>query len=221
MTQSSAPSAAAEGGEPNWAWLGLLKWSLQYTDGTVPSEESKNYQEMSAEDKQFLEEVMKNGIINEGERMSVILENLVSHMESIQNNNNNTDESVDEDEVIELLEELRDIVEQIDYAKAFASMGGLQFLIGCASERNGVPTSVRSLCLNVTSTLCQNNPVVQLKMLELGNLVKLLDIYFSSAENKESDDNTEESINDCNKVKCSAIQALSSCVRNHDVAEKI
>ena len=57
---------------PSWAWLGLLKWTLAYTDGTTDTKP----QEMSAEDKAFLEDVMKNGIINEGERMREILKEL-------------------------------------------------------------------------------------------------------------------------------------------------
>ena len=69
--------------EDNWAWLGLLKWSLTYVDGTVPSEESPNYKEMSTEDKKFLEEVMKDGIINEGERMKTILNHLVTYLGAI------------------------------------------------------------------------------------------------------------------------------------------
>lgn len=210
--------------EPNWAWLGLLKWSLSYTDGTVPSEESKNFKQMTDEDKAFLEEVMKNGIVDEGEQMKTILSNLVSNLESIKNCKKPSDgiEKLEKNS-IELLEELRDIVEQIDYAKAFANMGGIKFLVGCASENKSVPKSVRSLCLAVLATICQNNPVVQYSMLEQGNIPKLVEIYFSGSptNNGEIDNNDGGDVMDCITLQASAIQAMSCCVRNHDVAEKI
>jgi len=210
-----------QGPEPNWAWLGLLKWSLAHIDGTVPSEESKNFREMTAEDRAFLEGVMKDGIIDEGERMKTILSSLIDNLESMKNksepsiNNENSKENL-----IELLDELQDIVEQIDFAQSFASMGGIQFLIGCASERESVPRLIRSSCLGVIATLCQNNPKVQYSMLEQGNIPKLADMYF--AELPPSDDNLAEGNDDSNDTfRGKAIHAMSCSVRNHAVAEKI
>lgn len=213
-------SSGAEGGEPNWAWLGLLKWSLSYVDGTVPTEESKNFRQMTDEDKAFLEEVMKNGIVDEGERMKVILEGVVSYLESVkklEEENNETDSSEKEeelsdkttvksqDEIIDLLEELQDIVEQIDYAKSFAAMGGIPFLLGCAAaQKHNVPSSIRSSCLAILATLCQNNPAVQLSMLEQGNIPKLINIYFSDVE-----------------MRAKGMQAMSCSVRSHDMGEAI
>jgi len=177
-----------EDADSNGAWLGLLKWSLSYVDGTVPSEESPQFKEMSAEDKAFLEDVMKNGIIDEGERLKTILSEMVAYLESLLNDNSTSSSSssssspspsstsgddgaaptaspnVSEksvDDIIELLEELKDIVEQIDFAKSFAAMGGIQFLVGCASNGEIVPTPIRSSCLAILATLCQNNPAVQ------------------------------------------------------------
>lgn len=210
-----------QGPEPNWAWLGLLKWSLSHIDGTVPSEESKNFREMSAEDRAFLEEVMTNGIIDEGKRMKTILSNLVDNLESIKDTSeSSTNNENSEENLIELLDELQDIVEQIDFAQSFANMGGVQFLIGCASERESVPRLVRSACLGVIATLCQNNPTVQYSMLEQGNIPKLTDMYF--AELPPPDEILTEGNDDSNDTfRGKAIQAMSCCVRNHAVAEKI
>lgn len=210
-----------QGPEPNWAWLGLLKWSLAHVDGTVPSEESKNFREMTDEDRAFLEGVMKDGIIDEGERMKTILSSLVDYLESMKEKSEPSSNSENlEGNIIKLLDELQDIVEQIDFAQSFASMGGIQFLMGCASERKSVPRLVRSSCLGVVATLCQNNPKVQYSMLEQGNIPKLAGMYF--AEFSPSDENLTEGNKDSDDTfRGKAMQAMSCCVRNHDVAEKI
>jgi len=194
------------------AWLGLLKWSLNHVDGTVPSEESPGFTEMSAEDKAFLEEVMKNGIIDEGKRMQTILSSLVSYLDNLINDNNKNAESADdcepisESDVLDLLEELQYIVGQIDYARNFAAMGGIKFLIGCSSQKQAVSKSIRSSCLGIIATLCQNNPPVQYMMLEQGCIPKLLELYFAQ---------------DTISLEAKVMQAMASFIRDHDIAEKI
>ena len=72
---------------------------------------------------------MKNGIVDEGDRMTVILNSLVSYLDSCLNvskdndsNENDPDGKSSEkvpslEEVEEMMMELQDIVEQIDFAK--------------------------------------------------------------------------------------------------------
>ena len=55
LNYKSKEREMAPSGDP-FAWLGLLKWSLAYSDGTKPSEGAVP---MSPEDKAFLEKVMK------------------------------------------------------------------------------------------------------------------------------------------------------------------
>ncbi len=218
----------AEESKDNWAWLGLLKWSLTYVDGTVPSEDSPNFQEMSAEDKKFLEEVMQNGVINEGDRMQTILNQCVAYLDSLKDKgakgSQNKDKNIgtsgadplpSEDEVKDLLIEVQEIVGQIDFAKSFAAMGGIPFLIGCASQTKTVPQSIRAACLAVLGTLCQNNPSVQYSMLEQGTIPKLIDIYFAEYINSDNDEGISP------PVQVRAVQAMSCFIRNHDIAEKI
>lgn len=191
--------------QDNDAWLGLLKWSLKYVDGTVPSEESENFKQMSKEDIAFLEEVMKNGIIDEGKRMQTILKELMVYVDDVLGG-----KQVDDLQHIEtILFELQDIVEQIDYARSFATMGGLTFLIGCADQKGKVPHQIREACLGILGTMCQNNPPLQLFMLEQGNIPKLLSLYF------------EEPNNDNMSMQEKVVHTMSCCVRNHDVAEAI
>jgi len=218
----------SENADSSGAWLGLLKWSLSYVDGTVPSEESPQFKEMSAEDKAFLEDVMKNGIIDEGERLKTILSEMVAYLESLLNQNpkssstestpptatpTTTASEKSVEDVIVLLEELQDIVEQIDFAKSFAAMGGIQFLVGCASKGDIVPQPIRSSCLAILATLCQNNPAVQYMMLDQGNIPKLIQLYFDQITS-EADSNNDT-------LRMRTMQAMSSTIRNHDMAEKI
>lgn len=238
--------------QESWAWLGLLKWSLTYVDGTMPSEESPNFKEMSEEDKKFLEEVMKNGIIDEGERMKTILNTLVQYLDGIKEKADEQPKAIPEedpvsvgssstvaaavasssssscdatsvDDIETLLCELRDIVEQIDYARSFAAMGGIPFLIGCASQVTSVPQSIRAACLAVLATLNQNNPAVQYTMLEQGNIPKLVDLYFSEylVSGDLSSNASAPATTTTTAVHAAAMQAMSCSVRNHDMAEKI
>jgi hsp70-interacting protein len=201
--------SSSQGNAQPWAWLGLLKWSLNYVDGT---RDNSDIVPMSAEDRAFLEKVMKEGIIDENERMKVILQESAKAMEFYKTNNddNNDDNSGDPpistDDLEDLLQELRDIVEQIDYARAFCSMKGLPFLLGCVSEPV-VPQSIRATCLGILSTLAQNNPHVQQELLESGACKTLSDLFFSEQASAS--------------IKAKVMQALSSIVRNNEVPEQV
>jgi hsp70-interacting protein len=201
-------SSGSGGGNQPFAWLGLLKWSLQYSDGTSNEKPAP----MSPEDRAFLDKVMREGIIDENERMKVILEQVTNAFEiwiaRVDDSNSNEQQAVepDVDKLIDLLQELRDIVEQIDYARAFCSLKGLPFLLGCISEQKAIPTSIRASCLGILATLCQNNPPVQVLLLELGSLKVLSDLFFSDPDDM---------------IRTRVVQAASANVRSHDQAEEI
>ena len=198
-----------------FAWLGLLKWSLAYSDGTRPSGEEFN--PMSKEDIEFLENVMKDGIIDEGERMKEILRNLTDALEGMLGEATEEEKrkEVDEDDMLDLFQELRDIVEQIDYARAFMAMGGIKFLLGCATTEGNVPKSIRKSALSVLATMCQNNPPVQLNLLEVGHLPQLIQLFMDYTPTAENGNVGDDSIRE--KV----VQALSASIRGHSMAEHI
>jgi len=200
-------SKGAKGGDP-WAWLGLLKWSLSYSDGT---RSNGDISPMSKEDREFLEKVMAEGIIDENERMKLILQEATNAMEYYQlkatGANPDSHPSGSDDDLEDLLQELRDIVEQIDYARAFCSLQGLPFLIGCIDEAINVPENIRMICGGILSTLCQNNPPVQKQLLELGAIKSLSDFFFKEDTSM--------------KMKAKIMQAISSIVRNHELAEQV
>ena len=165
---------------------------------------------MSDEDRAFLEKVMAEGIIDENERMKFVLQEATKAMEFYKSKalggDNLSDPPISDDDLEDLLQELRDIVEQIDYARAFCSLQGLPFLLGCVEER-AVPQSIRTICTGIISTLCQNNPPVQKQLLELGVLKTLSDVFFA-------DDTTLA-------MKAKLMQGISSVVRNYEVAESV
>lgn len=209
-------------------WLGLLKWSLAYSDGTKPSGDTKP---MNKEDKEFLEKVMREGIVDEGERMKSILADLTTSLEALLGGDSSAPtatageegeektKELGEEDMLELLQELRDIVEQIDYARAFMALGGIPFLLGCATHdsadgRPAMPASLRKGALGVLSTMCQNNPSVQLSLLEHGHLPQLLQLFLDhtpGADGSGGDDAVREK----------ALQAVSASVRGHATAEHV
>ncbi|KAL7533150.1 hypothetical protein ACHAXR_005072 [Thalassiosira sp. AJA248-18] len=214
----------ATGDNSPFHWLGLLKWSLAYSDGTKPS---GDVEPMNKEDVEFLEKVMKEGIIDEGEQMKSILKDLTDSLEvmvlSGESKQEEKRKELDEDDMLDLLQELRDIVEQIDYARAFMAMGGIPFLLGCATyhaaeSSNGgktIPKSIRKGALGVLSTMCQNNPPVQLSLLEHGHMPQLIQLFLDYSTGNDCGNETDDSIRE------KAVQALSASIRGHAMAEHI
>lgn len=49
-------------------WLGLLRWTLNYTDGT----EESRFNQMSAEDREWLGQVLKECVRDDAEKMNEI-----------------------------------------------------------------------------------------------------------------------------------------------------
>ena len=219
----SAGGSGGSGGDP-WAWLGVLKWSLSYSDGTKDSSETMS--PMSTEDKEFLEKVMKEGIIDENERMKYILQQLTSVIDYYKDAPaDKIEPPITQDNLQDLLLELQDIVEQIDYARAFCSLKGLPFLLGCISSSSSysndassvIPEYIRLSCLGIIATLCQNNPPVQKELLKLGSLKILSEVYFAYSENDDPDGNGKQKY----KYLAKIMQAISANVRNHAIAETV
>ena len=226
------------------AWLGLLKWSLAYCDGTRPSSATT---EMKKEDLEFLKKVMEEGIINEGDRMKSILQEItgmfkkkasdtlpviearlvrspyLSSPDSIQchlevGEPEEKRKEFDEDELLDVFQELRDIVEQIDYARAFMSLGGIPFLLGIATYHASnagktIPVPIKKAALGTMATMSQNNPPVQLKLLELGHLPQLIQLFFDYSPGNDLGNEPDDSM----REKC--VQAISASIRGHAMGE--
>jgi len=175
-------------------WLALLKWSLaQSSDGTLPTEVTP----MSEEDKKWLEQVMREAVKDEPKRMNEIMGEFVKMLDA----GLTEDQS---DVVLDLLDELRFIVEQVDMAQIFAKFGGFQCLLGLVECEN-ITSEARALAASTLAALTQNNLVVQDIALNSGMLDRLGKVYVQS-----------ESPIVCNKV----LYALSCSVRNHQAGEE-
>jgi hypothetical protein len=76
-------------------WNGLFKWSMEHQDGTKPTE----FKVMSAEDRKWLEEAMKQYTFNDVDRLKEIAKELKAHME------------IPRETLVGLLDELLELVE--------------------------------------------------------------------------------------------------------------
>lgn len=191
------------GGGPNW--LGLLKWSLMYSDGTAPSD----VKPMTKEDQEFLLNVMNELVQDDPKRMREIMVNIATYLEeSVEESKSCSDveekrqdtgasrlaaiaaaESFrrlnrdEQDKRIEQeLEDLQDIVEQIDMAEVFIkNMKGEGCLLDIAENRKGLVgrLSVRSKATVILGTLSQNNTKVQEVLFQNGTVSRLVSFALS------------------------------------------
>jgi hsp70-interacting protein len=164
--------------DPN-KWLGLMKWSMKYSDGTAPS----SFQPMKKEDQDFLEKVLKEGVMDETERIKQVLRILDGENPSIvfaKEGEEIQEEKVSEEELAEykdaLLDELLTRIDQIDNAMNLVKMNGLTIL-GKLIRDNQRP-STRALAAEVCSVIVQNNPFCQDAALRI-NLLELFCLQLS------------------------------------------
>lgn len=193
--------------DPN-KWLGLMKWSMKYSDGTAPSE----FKEIKKEDREFLEKVLKEGVIDETERMRDILRILRGEHPSVvfakDDDDDETKQQVEdatEEELADykdaLLDELLTRVDQIDNAMNFVKMQGLAVLRDVVQQNDRAST--RALAAEVASVVVQNNPFCQDAAVE-GGLVEVLVALARDADAT---------------CRAKALLAISCLVRHHPAAE--
>lgn len=194
-------------------WLGLMKWSMKYSDGTAPSQAT----EISEDKRRFLEKVMAEGVVDETERVRDVLRILdgehpraVFQQQQGENekdeNENESEEKAGEEELDEykegLLDELLSRVDQIDNAMNFAKMNGLATMIALMRESDRPLT--RALAAEVSSVVVQNNPFCQDAAVKVGLVEVLCDLARNDADTT---------------VKVKALLAISCLVRHHEAAE--
>merc|ERR1711871_104794 len=176
--------------DPN-QWLGLLRWSLQYQDGTAPVNKDE-VQEMPPEDRKWLEEAMSELVVDEAKRLSEIVDQLESTRKE------GTQEGTP---VEELFEELIDIVEQIDMALNLHKAGKLALIIDMLRDPDPVS---RAHAAAVIATCTQNNPKVQMAAIAGGALEYVTHLYVKDPE-----------VN----VRVKAFWAMSCLIRNYSPGE--
>ena len=184
--------ATSDSSAPNW--LGLLKWSLAHSDGTSPTTDAHA---MSEEDKQFLERALKEGVKDEPARMQEIMAEVVGLLDT-------QGCAAKGAHLEDVLEELRDITEQIDMARVFVRFGGLQCLMGLLESPEPLTVELRSVAAGVIGTLAQNNLEVQDAIFTQGTVDRLARLCLAT---------------DTAALAAKVLYAISCIVRNHAAAE--
>lgn len=123
---------------------------MAFNDGTQPSK----FEEMTEERKLFLEEAMKSVTMDEVKKMKEILDFFVQNLKI-----------AEKSEEIEIcFEDLLDLISNLDSAKNFTKIGGLNLMLDFALDQS-VPYHFRSWSLLILIDCVQNNDYV-LKALE-------------------------------------------------------
>jgi hypothetical protein len=191
--------------DPN-KWLGLMRWSMQYNDGTHETKKTP----MTEENKKFLEKVMKECVIDEVERMKQFIEvlnggdaheilkdaseDIVGRLDGL-----GTEEGVEAFHY-DLLEYLQDLVENIDNANALKLIGGLPKVIAVYENRKG---RVQMMAVGTLGACAQNNPICQEEFAALG----LLDKFLASLNDEDP------------KFRLKVLGALSALIRGNAALE--
>ena len=190
-----------EGGEitpAHWQnWPGLLKWSMQYQDGTANS----SLEAMSKEKKEWLQKVMKELSHSEvdviGDAMKVLVkysdlyfeptvpDKVLAELSSVQMN-----------ETKKALERILSVVDNVDNANDLIPLGTLEMLIGLLRSKY---SEVQSLAAQVIGEAAQNNPTVQAYLMDKGGLTSLIHLLQS----------------DSAECATSALTAISSFIRSN------
>jgi len=159
---------------------------MAHSDGTAPSASSV----MSEEDKHWLEQVMKEAVRDDAQRMNeVMLKVKEGDFSDIEND----------------LEDLRDIVEQVDMAQVFTKYGGCDVLIQAIEQREELAPAMKALAASVIATVAQNNLTAQDLMMTSGVVDKLSNIFLNTTSDL---------------IATKVLYALSCTVRGHAAAEE-
>eukprot|EP00892_Ulva_mutabilis_P002100 jgi/Ulvmu1/11891/UM081_0049.1 len=171
-------------------WKGLFDWSMSYHDGTKPTD--FNSIELNPQKIEWLEHVLSNYMVDFSKRMEDMMEGLQEAT---------AEDSAPDDvrHAVQLLEELHDIVESIDFARDLKSIGGLPVLKQLL--RCGAP-DLRWRSADVLAACAQNNLPVQEWFLSEGVLDENLPLLSSSE----------------NMVRLKGLHLASSMVRGHPSA---
>eukprot|EP01031_Cornospumella_fuschlensis_P032358 gene32358-39132_t len=199
-------------------WLGLLRWSLAYSDGTQQSE----FSAMSQEDKEWLTKVLKEGVRDDVQRMQEVSSKMQETYTTLQQN---VQAEVDCELLLSELDELQEIVENIDMAQIYAKCNLHTFLLDFAyfylphSQSNThAPEELRQVVgqsMSILATVCQNNLVVQDKLLGASAYTHVNAPPLSTQQSTAPERNVLDHL-----VYVFVLYAISALVRGHAVGEE-
>jgi hsp70-interacting protein len=136
-------------------WPGLLKWSLNHTDGTTPTQDIKP---MDKATQKWLEEAIETYTIDEVSEMGKIVKYLQEGEKGLG--------PQEEDEIAGNLEILENLTEGVENARNLVKIGGFKVLIN--TMLNSMYDKVRRKACYVFASCCQNNTFVQVDAMKNG-----------------------------------------------------
>ncbi|KAG8074420.1 hypothetical protein GUJ93_ZPchr0006g42579 [Zizania palustris] len=168
------------------SWVGLLKWSLSYVDGTRPSRAIRE------EERRWLAEAVERhmmvDVMSRMREIALLMSTPLSVLEAL---------GITPDEIEGLLAELQVHVESIDMANDLHSVGGLVPVIKYLRNSN---SRIRAKAADVVTTVVQNNPTSQQLVMEASGFEPLLSNFTSDPDLT---------------ARIKALGALSSLIRNN------
>lgn len=164
----------------------MLRWTHNLSSSVIPTRDrhSVDPNSFDEERKKFLSNVFSNMSVNVQEEMNNAINIL----------HDNNKQLSDYDMAFDIIAEY---VDKIDYANDFEKLGGFHIFLPCLRSEH--PT-VRIKTCELITTLVQNNPYCQEKLMENINYLRAL---ISLVENDLDDE-----------VRIKALTAISSLVRN-------
>ncbi|CRK94438.1 CLUMA_CG007945, isoform A [Clunio marinus] len=144
---------------------GLLKFAMEATKDEDPTKPS-HFEQMSPEDKKFLEQALKAVTLDVVEELNKAMEILIKGNAS-------------EEDQVQALEVVTNFVADIDTANDFYKIGGFCIILPCL---NSEYPEVRSETALLIGELAQNNEFCQRRLLELDVLPKLIELMNDETE---------------------------------------
>uniref|UniRef100_A0ACD5XEH0 Uncharacterized protein n=1 Tax=Avena sativa TaxID=4498 RepID=A0ACD5XEH0_AVESA len=168
------------------SWARLLKWSLSYIDGARPS------RPISEEERRWLAEAvelhMAEDVVSRLREIALLMSTPLSVLEA---------QGITPGDIEDLLAELQVHVESIDIANDLHSVGGLVPVIRYLRNSNA---RIRAKAADVVTTVVQNNPTSQQRVMEASGFEPLVSNFTSDPDLT---------------ARIKALGALSSLIRNN------
>ena len=147
-------------------YLGLLRWSLQYSDGTTT-----NAQPMEEERRKWLMAALEDGVVDPVDQIKSILKVLETPEQEEEHRSSAEKRTSFLEASATALSELIDFAENIDWARDVVKIGGVPIVL---RHLQGDHESLRRLSAEVIAALAQNNDELQGQLLEQGSLEALV-----------------------------------------------
>lgn len=180
MSDSNRNQEGSNQGVPESLWKALFEWSVtarEQNDSASPTTSTpEQQQQLSASDREWLEEALAAGVVD----LSKQLVDIKAQLETtLPETASEADVAADTDTKVRLLEELLDLVESIDQAKDLSTIGGLGTLLNVIDANEGRP-GLQWRAAEVIGTCAQNNPDVQSSFYDAGVMPKIWGLLSSA-----------------------------------------